>query len=197
MVGGLLGRGGVTAPGGYCSGTCATDTNCGAGGVCVGAFGGYPTGSCEQSCKTNADCTRPEYNCAPGATRQGATAPSTCLPTPKTVQLADGIVGKACTANTECGAGTCETMMGQRTVPGGYCTGACTQDSQCGANGICYRPTSAFGGNAAGSCYLDCAQCTRPDYECGAIRRSTTQACVPIRARPDGGVPVDAGHDGG
>ncbi len=57
-------------PGGYCTQGCSlTDPNsCPAGSVCIDDASGVPPDSgiaavCYQSCNSNADCTRPGYQC--------------------------------------------------------------------------------------------------------------------------------------
>jgi Cys-rich repeat protein len=146
------------APGGYCMGSCATNADCGAGGVCVGAGMGQG-GLCYEGCTTDADC-REEYLCGP--------ITSTCRPAPPTDQLDDNTAGTECTADPDCGDGVCLTergMGGNATpLPGGYCSGACLEDAHCGAGGVCRRP-----GGGAGACYASCAtdaDCTRDGHRC-------------------------------
>jgi len=194
--GGLLGMGNV-APGGYCTGACTADSDCGKGGACSGYFAGFGgfgamQGTCQQTCKEDSDC-RDGYGCidpaagAPGGAATGGMAggmgipmgmqPVTCQPKPITMQLENGIVGKACENDADCGTGKCgKDMVGGITLPvigtigatpvvDGYCTAACTEDAQCGEGGTCQ---GAFQ-NSAGSCLLACEtqeDCTREGYTC-------------------------------
>jgi Cys-rich repeat protein len=149
------------AQGGYCMGDCLTSADCGTGGVCVGAQGAA-TGDCYDGCTADTDC-REGYLCGP--------ITSTCRPAPPTDQLADNTAGTACTMDGDCGDGVCQTMRGSgggaTPLPGGYCTGACLDDSHCGAGGVCRRT-----GAGAGACYGSCAtdtDCTRDGYRCREI----------------------------
>jgi hypothetical protein len=113
-----------------------------------------------------------------------ACAPSE--PAPATDQLEDGVVGSACDADAACGDGRClfsERITGTP-FPGGYCTGRCSDDAACGAQGYC---SPGFRG-AVGSCLRRCeddADCGRDGYRCrvaGAIGR-----CMPgPKPLPDG-----------
>jgi hypothetical protein len=229
-IGGLGGFGGTAAPGGYCSGTCSQDSDCGEGGACVGAISlaglANVKGNCEKTCTKDADCDRSKYYCAAGLQIPGnlpipglgGTQPSTCQPRPDTVELPDGVVGKKCSSDKQCGPGTCADRLGGftyggqtyggQTAPGGYCTGPCLQDSDCGENGVCVNLLGGAGGQA-GACYLNCDSCTRKDYECGPVARfggrggaggggasgQIPEACVPVPAAPDAGtMEPDAGH---
>ena len=138
---GTFGAGMMDAPGGYCSGECTTNADCGGGGTCSGAFPGIggigaTRGRCLQSCTETSGC-RTGYRCvnllgqmaaADGGTATDPTGllnASTCQPLPATDKLADDIVGSACGADADCGDGRCMTMATGTTYPGGYCTGAC------------------------------------------------------------------------
>ena len=153
----------TAAPGGYCMGNCMSDTDCGSGGVCVGAGGGGQGqgqgGLCYDGCMGDTDC-REGYLCGP--------ITSTCRPAPPTDQLGDDVAGTMCTADADCSGGVCETMRSNGTMlPGGYCSGACLMDSHCGAGGTCRRA-----GAGAGLCYGSCASdadCTRDGYRCRDI----------------------------
>jgi hypothetical protein len=170
----------MEAPGGYCSAACMTNTDCGEGGTCSGAFAGIggigaTTGRCLKSCSNASDC-RDGYRCVNAlgmavAGDAGAQDPtggllggSGCEPIPATDKLADGIVGSPCEEATDCGAGRCQTVGGTTQYPGGYCTGMCLENSDCGANGSCTLPLTG----GAGTCYLSCgadSDC-REGYRC-------------------------------
>jgi hypothetical protein len=187
--------GGTPAPDGYCTGACADDSNCGAGGVCAGALGGFLNGTCQAACEEDTDCREGQICNAGfqipdggipmgdggmglpgGGGMQLPPQPSTCLPKPEVDQLADNKAGSACSTDADCGGGTCADMIGgfeifgqlvgATAAPGKYCTGRCTEDAQCGAGGTC---VVVFGG--AGSCYGSCMEdddCTRDGYTCSA-----------------------------
>ena len=84
-------------------------------------------------------------------------------------------VGDACTATADCDPGlTCETS-----VPGGYCTQACTtagEVSDCPDGAIC----DAIGGQAM-ACVKICmiqSDC-RDDQQCNGTTGSSLKACKP------------------
>ena len=162
----------ATAPEGYCTGECEVTTDCGSGGVCVGALMGLLRGGCFASCSADTDC-RDGYFCTSPVTIAGINVPSTCRPKPATVQLEDGAAGQMCTAAADCAPGECvttrTTLAGQETLPGGYCTGACLEDSECGAGGICaLTPIEGIAGGCFQSCSSD-ADCTRDGYRCREV----------------------------
>jgi hypothetical protein len=161
----------TAAPDGYCTGQCLSNTDCGMGGVCVGAVPGVVNGQCFASCASDGDC-RDGYVCARGLMVAGIVIPDSCRPKPMTDQLQDGTAGDACTAATDCPGGTCLMSrggfmgMGATPLPGGYCTGNCTEDSHCGSGGVCSPPL--FQG-LTGGCYEGCTDdgdCNREGYRC-------------------------------
>jgi hypothetical protein len=91
-------------------------------------------------------------------------------------------VGKACVADTDCGAiATCSKKQGFGTfssliasfgidveldAPGGYCTASCSKDADCGQGSVCL---GAVLGVLRGECRKSCSantDCRAPDYEC-------------------------------
>jgi len=172
------------APGGYCTAACQTRSDCVAGNACTNAAFGLP-GHCSSGCEGDSDC-RAGYRCVPlgGAADGGghdadAVVTGTCEPVPKTDKLADGVVGSACKGDGDCPGGRCgmtEPITGTP-FPGGYCTGDCLVDADCGVRGYC---SPGFLGAVPGTCSLRCANdadCGRDDYRC----RSSSGAdfCVP------------------
>ncbi|HET8932611.1 MAG TPA: hypothetical protein VFN67_04185 [Polyangiales bacterium] len=149
-------------PGGYCTGRCLANSDCGEGAECAAGFGGG-AGTCYRTCEADADCGREGYRCRPNAFAiNGA---KRCMP--GAAPLADNIVGKACTADADCGgaAMSCVLMNGNVPLPDGYCSGLCVESVDCGANATCI---GSFGGAASGYCYKNCtgaADC-RTGYEC-------------------------------
>jgi hypothetical protein len=179
------------APGGYCTGPCMNDAHCGAGGACVGALAGL-NGQCFARCMTAEDC-RDEYTCTMPQTLLGVMIPSTCRPKPSTVQLGDDVAGKACTTAEDCSGGMCAMMRGipgvaSTPLPGGYCTGDCTEDSHCGGNGVCSPPLIPVQG-LTGACYQGCSSdsdCERDGYRCRDIGMGK-RGCDPFAdPLPDG-----------
>jgi hypothetical protein len=180
----------TTADGrGACSGACTANSNCGAGGQCitVASFGETAVSFCAKTCTDDSQCD-PELECRETVDVRGVLdsifelldggieglnaedTPKICQEKANTVNLANGAVGKACTASNAdsvCGGGTCDVTP---LNPGGYCTGMCFEDSHCGNTGGCARDalSSTFG--APGSCRVKCTtddQCRKDeDYTC-------------------------------
>jgi hypothetical protein len=179
----------MEAPGGYCSLGCMSNAECGASATCSGAFAGFggigaTPGRCLKSCAMDADC-REGYRCVTALgmpVTSGAQDPTggllggnACEPIPETQKLADGLVGNPCEKHSDCGEGRCQRASGMLAYPGGYCSGACLEDADCGAQGICTPP--ATGG--AGSCSLRCeadSDC-REGYRCRSV--SNQLQCAP------------------
>jgi hypothetical protein len=152
-------------PQGYCTGRCLKDSDCGDGVCNAGLLGA--AGTCYRRCGTDSDCARDGYRCRASAAMGGAME---CLPGPK--PLADGLVGKACTGDQDCGgvAMACNLSMSN---PGGYCTQRCADASDCGAGGVCVGGFGAIGGAApSGTCYKGCSAISdcREGYTCGSPR---------------------------
>jgi hypothetical protein len=96
---------------------------------------------------------------------------------PNENKLADGVVGNACAADTDCGSGSCLTTIPvvNTSYPNGYCTGRCSTDEACGASGVCVP--GLFG--SAGSCFRRCDEangCEREGYRCRVV--SNVGRCV-------------------
>jgi hypothetical protein len=172
----------VTAPGGYCTKNCMTDAECGAGGACVPTLSTAAPGQgqCFATCENMPDC-REGYQCAGGLMIPGLPVPNTCRPAPDTDQLGNNVAGDMCTAMEDCPGGMCLTMRmglgGAVELPGGYCSGRCIEDANCGEGGVCLP--ALLGG--AGSCYQACAndsECTREGYRCRLLR-GETRGCNP------------------
>jgi hypothetical protein len=160
---------------GSCSGACTTDDNCGAGGKCVtvASFAETPLSFCAKTCTNDSQCD-PELECRKTVDLRGVfdsvvefldggvegldvqETPTICQEKSGSVELANGAVGKACTADNAasvCGGGICETSF---LNPGGYCTGNCLEDSDCGNTGGCARDFASATLGLPGSCRLKC-----------------------------------------
>jgi hypothetical protein len=179
------------APGGYCTSSCANDAECGAGAVCNGARGSGARGQCMRACRS-ADQCRDGYHCAnmlggpavggggvssaagSGGASQfsssglAALAATSCQPLPETDRLTGLIAGAACAGDVDCAGGMCKTainLFGGAEFPGGYCSGRCLSDEDCGEQAGCFPGLLG----AAGSCYRSCdadADCGREGYRC-------------------------------
>jgi hypothetical protein len=176
----------IDLPGGYCSGRCVEDAQCGAGGVCLPALLGG-AGSCYQACADDSECTRDGYRCrALRGQIRGCNPAADPLP--------DTTTGDACASDTDCGgaAGTCQTQLpvsgfggafGQTTpAPGGYCSQPCQEDLDCGAGGLCTG--GVLGG---GYCFKPCAAVT--DCREGYVCEARGGAGIPGGGAADGGAP--------
>src|SRR5262249_22923391 len=127
----------TTYPGGYCTGRCLEAADCGQGGVCTPGFAGG-TGGCYRGCSSDSDCDREGYRC-----RTVAMGVMGC--SPGSPPLGDDVAGKTCSADGDCGAGKCAMTLTSGTgfigrmlaAPGGYCTGSCVDNSDCGAGAAC------------------------------------------------------------
>jgi hypothetical protein len=191
MVGSTL-----PAPGGYCTGTCTDNTQCGNGGACIGSLSNNIAFQCFAVCDGPDDC-RDGYYCGGGGTLLGIVVPDTCRPTPDTDQLGDDVAGTMCASNDDCSGGQCltqrMTLTGNLALPGGYCSGACLEDAHCGAGGVCVP--SILGG--AGSCYEACAadgDCVRDGYRCRPLGQDI-RGCNPASDPLPDGVVGDACSD--
>jgi hypothetical protein len=185
------------APGGYCSLTCDKDADCGQGSVCLGAaLGGLLQGECRKSCNANTDC-RPNYECAkpdPVPARDGGAAtaatgalaiPAQCQALPATDQLTDNQTGLACSTAPDAGVSPC----GDGVCAAGACTGVCTTDSHCGANGACIDVGLP---GSAGTCQETC----NVDTDCARYVKNGDIGCNPSGARKLCGLkqfPLDPG----
>jgi hypothetical protein len=107
--------------------------------------------------------------------------------------ITDDIVGKACTADTDCGKGSC---IGAGTtdagVQKGTCTAACQKDTDCGATeGYCGGIIYGSAGQCAEKCN-ESSDCKRADegYTCTALPGGGQKTCLP-------GTPTTGGDDAG
>jgi hypothetical protein len=179
----------MNAPGGYCSADCASDAECGTGGVCLAALTGLGSqlkGECRHGCKSDADC-RDGYECATerqapnsaGSPGLGLLAlPASCQAKPEVVQLTDQ-VGKSCEVDGK------STLCGEGFCTGSYCSGACNvkDDSSCGAKAACLSNNFyGSGGTCEQTCTVD-ADCTQyaPGGDTGCVEGSTPKLCGPKR----------------
>ncbi len=208
----------MATPGNYCSATCKSDADCNAGGVCFGILpsgltaligggggGGAISGECRKACNANEDC-REGYECAEfnSAALQGIeglgalsgllTIPKSCQPAPTVQQIDDSIVGKPCSENADCGAGTClgyaaATDGGAPTL--GSCTATCTADEHCGATeGLC---TGVIYGSA-GTCIETCSK----DADCKRAGEGfTCETTLGVKACTPGDAPEEDEGDAG
>jgi hypothetical protein len=163
-----LGSSGPT--GGYCTANCVSDAECGEGGVCFGT--GRRGGECRKSCAAAADCERDNYECAKlnnpplldEDTGMEVAVPQTCQPLRTPVSFTNE-VGNACADDAACNGGTCR---GGGQWPGGYCSGSCNADSDCGAEGVCLLRIYGAGGSCYEGCTVD-TDCKRDALNYGCV----------------------------
>jgi len=215
----------MAAPGNYCSASCKTDADCNTGGACFGilpsslsgiigggAGGGLTgaiTGECRKKCEAATDC-REGYECAElkdgafsGIPGFGQIAgfitsgvPKTCQPAPTVQQIDDATVGKACSADTDCGAGSCVGAAasadgGAPTL--GACTATCTKDTDCGATeGTCTGIIYGSGGQCTEKCTTN-EECKHEGYSCQSVLG--VKGCFPDAATTPGDNKGDAGSE--
>jgi hypothetical protein len=222
----------ATCPLGACTGVCETDDHCGAGGTCLKAGGGSVLGqygSCVKRCSEKSNCSEGQ-DCRENidlgdlfgqaldfardagislddAGLEVSNLPKICGPALKVVDLPDGVVGKPCSMNAQCAPGTCEDNVDLfEAFPNGYCSGACTENSHCGAKGVCHKNLLAGVFKTEGVCLLGCSGPS--DCSNGLACRTsqllgTGSFC--LAPLPDAGTPIadsgaphsDAGADGG
>jgi hypothetical protein len=141
--------------------------------------------------------TDPEAGAAAAGSAADASADAA---TAMTKPLSARTAGKACAADAECAPGTCATTLrflpgsSGMVAPGGYCTGTCKTDEQCGEGGTCrgsYADLSGMGvvdGRCLATCSAD-GDC-RMGYRC---RNPLGQAIMPGAAMPVMGTASFAG----
>jgi hypothetical protein len=171
-------------PGNYCTGSCFADADCGQGGACLVLSGSSEAGRCFEHCEADTDCTRDGYRCWPLSPGFKA-----CYPAP--ASLPEQAVGRACTNDSDCGrvTGACASELpfgnfstyDNVAAPAGYCTLACSLDSQCGTTGQCI----SAGGSVGGRCLVKCTGVSdcRAGYTCVAHGRNGNddeKVCVPL-----------------
>ena len=172
----------TTYPGGYCTGQCSRDDECGAEGVCVPGLLGR-SGSCYLRCDDAHPCERDGYRC------RVVSGVGRCIAAPQ--PLADGVVGSACENDSDCGgaAMSCNTTLGSNAAPGGYCSTACAISEDCGAGGVCINGISIVT-ISSGRCLKACSapdEC-RAGYACttfGGPSSGPAGACTPLAADAD------------
>jgi hypothetical protein len=168
----------VTFPGGYCTGRCVEDSECGARGLCAPGFLGA-VGSCYLRCDGDPDCGRDGYRC------RASSGTGVCLPGPK--PLPDDAAGNACASDSDCGGGpkTCARALGSVDAPGGYCSQSCALDADCGSGGLCISGVNSVN-LTLGTCYRSCVppDGCREGYECRSLSGNASDphgACAPVR----------------
>jgi len=169
----------------YCTRPCEATHECGRDGTCSGVDGAK---QCFAACRDQRDC-REGFLCSGGAQGALLSLPGSCRPKRQPDQLADGVAGRACANDTQCGGGHCATqnLLGT-SYPGNYCTARCYEDTHCGKGGVClWTPGSSDPGYCLQQCNGD-ADCPREDYGCWELSDGTRalHACYPrMRPLPD------------
>lgn len=174
-------------PGGYCTGSCYSDDDCGVEGVCQPGILGR-AGSCYLRCDVARGCPREGYRC------RVVSDVARCIAAPE--PLADDIAGAACTSDADCGGGamSCTSFVGAYPAPGGYCSVSCAVSEDCGAGGVCINGISIIT-ISSGKCMKSCMATTecRDGYTCtpfgGLASEGRPGACTPIPEASDAGAP--------
>jgi hypothetical protein len=170
---------------GFCTRPCEASYECGADGVCSGS---PDAKQCFAACREQSDC-RDGFVCSGEIQGATLTLPGSCRPKRQVDQLEDGVVGRACAGDGDCSGGYCgtENLLGT-SYPGGYCTGRCYEDAECGRGGLClWTRVSSDPGYCLQGCGSD-ADCTRDDYGCWELGDGSRvlHACYPrLRPLPD------------
>ncbi len=176
----------LPAPHGYCSAECSSHTDCGEHGVCFGRGLLGSGGECRRACQTNADCAS-GLECASAGGLSNPLLPDTCQPLPIPDQLAPDEAGKRCTQDAECGDGYCAEANAKN---GGFCSGLCIADANCGEGGTCVRGLYGSRGTCREACKTDVdCQNDQSGWGCGpeglCVREADPLPAVGERCDPN------------
>lgn len=161
-----------------CDGDCPT--TCDDGNSCTNDITTGSAGNCNVVCTTQdiTQCVNGDGCCAPGC---DSTVDDDCT--------GDKALGESCNSSGECLLGACITEDNAG-WPGGYCSGGCTDDADCGGTGHCAFDAA----DGEGVCVLDCTQdsdCrTSENYGCGDSDTDGIDECIPVAN--GSGAPGDA-----
>ena len=127
----------VNFKGGYCSLTCLSDTECGAGTHCAYLDAMNPTqpGVCLLDCTPgDMTCRADGYACYNDD--DDAAGVTECAPS----GTGTGQLGSPCQGTYECAGTTSATCASGAQYPDGYClTLGCTSDAECASGGVCIQ----------------------------------------------------------
>lgn len=160
---------------GYCSRSCAVDTDCGAGQHCgfIPATGG--DGACVLDCASDADCRADGYICFNADDDAGGV--DECGPAGTGL----GVPGDACLGVWDCAGGSDARCVEGGDWLDGYCYQAgCTVDTDCPANSHCSDIGTAMAPFLA--CVPDCTSdgdCRSPGYACWDENGDGRDECWP------------------
>jgi hypothetical protein len=191
-----------------CTGLCDSDDQCGAHGKCVevAQLGTQTVSFCQKLCSGDDQCGE-GLECSPSfnayevivgisSLLRGAEVfapsdtPTICQEKVDTVTMENDAVGRKCASDSECGGGTCNTFEGF--FPGGYCSGKCLKNEQCGDTGACVRDIASETLGLPGACLLECtdhSECRQEDgYGCWPVPfvRDSSGYCVNERPLREG-----------
>jgi len=127
-----------------------------------------------QACRQSSDCPDADDACHLDGLSKVLTVPlqgtvealGHCAPVVNRARFTSAIAGAACTADNECASeegGRCIKPSHTGIFPGGYCTGNCTRDADCGEDALCASALLSVP-LAAGRCLKRCESesSTRP-----------------------------------
>jgi hypothetical protein len=197
-----------TYPSGMCTRRCTSNTQCGAGSICMsfGGFFGEAENICVPSCP-GGTC-RAGYTCvnlggAYGQVCLVATADGGFYDWDAGTPAANNVMGEACTVNSQCKpppTGNCFTATlpdgGASGYPNGVCYASCTMnptDAYCGpTTGVCLPDVDQYldGPLVSWTCSRQCNPSLtttgcRTEYYCYQIGADTTYGtCIPRCTNP-------------
>lgn len=159
-------------PGGYCTVSCESGGKCPTASTCL-PLGANGPSVCQKNCSADSDC-RTGYGC-----QDAGSGVKTCSPGGQSGGTSS--TGSTCTQDTQCKRYTCrdEASTGWR---GGYCTGPCTQDSDCDSGAHCAEKRQVPNSNQmSGYCLESCTSDSdcRTGYHCWDEDGDGVTECAP------------------
>jgi hypothetical protein len=182
---------GLAAPGGMCTKTgCATDDECGEGGVCVEGlrFGAFSTTLCLLRCADTRTCRFSSgYGCFDVGVVDADQKPILACAPSWPAPAAPKAEGAACDANHECATGLCQVETGK----GRVCAAASVLAGKIATGGACgenkEKETDCFTGsclNTTDALVLD-PRIVVPDAMCWSMACAVDADCGPAAACVD------------
>lgn len=146
--------------GGYCALPCVQPSDCPSGSTCTSLAESGESTVCLANCSSGSPC-RSGYACYSLSIASVCwISPAPPAPTPPT-----GVVGKACTSDTQCDtaypAGFCITAADYG-WPGGYCSGDCSYTGVCADDAVCLLLDDNDTSDPSDDFYGCLKTCTKP-----------------------------------